>query len=205
MSRIPKLMKILTMQKMEEIWRDIPGYEGLYQVSNMGRVKGLPRKVNNATGSIQLKERFLKGHPITKGYIQVQLASKPRKVLRLVHVLVARLFVKNPHPERFNQVNHINGVKSDNRAVNLEWTDNSGNQKHAWRIGLQKVSGKAGKSKRKIDLIKTSDGSILHFECIADAWRFLGGKKHTKVNLTKALSEKYPHYKTIYGYKPIYV
>ena len=47
--------------KTEEVWKDIPGYEGLYQVSNMGRVKGLPRKVNNHTGFIQLKERFLEG------------------------------------------------------------------------------------------------------------------------------------------------
>ena len=60
-----------------EEWRPIKGYEGLYEVSNLGRIKGLPRKVNNHTGYIQLKERFLRGHPITKGYIQLQLSSRP--------------------------------------------------------------------------------------------------------------------------------
>lgn len=186
----------------QEIWKDIPGSEGLYQVSSLGRIKGLPRDVNNHTGVIHLKERYLKGHPVTKGYIQVQLASRPKRLVKLIHVLVAQAFIPNPH--NYPQVNHINGVKSDNRAENLEWCDNSMNQIHAYKLGLNRRGDNAGKAKKRIRLTHSISGKSLEFESRAEAGRFFGGKSNM-TNLGKVLSPRYTHYKTIHGYYAEYI
>ena len=181
-----------------EEWRPIKGYEGLYEVSNLGRIKGLPRKVNNHTGYIQLKERFLRGHPITKGYLQLQLSSRPNRVLKLIHVIVAEAFI--PNPNNFPQVNHLNGIKHDNRVCNLEWCDNSMNQLHAYKTGLNWHRENAGRPKRPIILVDKM-GNIIKFPSIADATRFLGLKRNT--NLIKVLKHKY-NCKTIKGYRAFY-
>lgn len=161
---------------MEEIWKDIHGYEGMYQVSNLGRIKGLPRDVNNHTGKIRLKERYIKGYPITKGYIQVQLASRPKRVLKLIHVLVAQQFI--PNPNNYPQVNHINGIKSDNRAENLEWCNNSMNQIHAYKTGLTNPHGNAWKNRnyKNLRVAKfTLDGKMIEvYESISAALRSIG-------------------------------
>lgn len=185
------------MKKIIEEWRDIPGYEGLYQVSNLGRVKGLPRKVNNHTGFIQLKERILNGHKITKGYIQVQLSSRPNRVLKLIHVLVAQVFI--PNPNNYPQVNHINGDKADNRIENLEWCNNSMNQIHAYKHGLNRRRDNAGRPKRPLILTNIKTGEKHHFQSRKEAAMFLGGEKY-ETNIGKVLSPRYKSYKTIKGY-----
>lgn len=184
----------------DEIWKDIPGYEGLYQVSNFGRIKGLPRYVSNDKGQILLKERILKGHKITKGYIQVEFPNKDKRVLKLIHVLVAQAFI--PNPNNYPQVNHINGLKDDNRAENLEWVNNSMNQLHAYKLGLNRVTGRAGKPKRPIFLI-TKNGERLYFESIASARDFLGYKRSAPIN--RALNPNNINYTEIKGYRVEYV
>jgi hypothetical protein len=107
-----------------EIWKDIKGYEGLYQVSNLGNVKSLKYNQQNIVKELELVKT-------TKGYRTVNLKGK----VILVHRLVAETFV--PNPENKKIINHINGIKNDNRAMNLEWCTPSENTQHAYRTGLK--------------------------------------------------------------------
>ena len=118
----------------EEIWKDVIDYEGIYQVSNLGNVKSL--KFN--------KEKILKLMP-RSGYLRVELNQKSHSVHRLVLHTFVGLNETKP------QVNHINGIKSDNRLINLEWVTQSENIRHAINTGLKiAVKGeKIGTSKLK--------------------------------------------------------
>lgn len=103
---------------MTEIWKDIKGYEGRYQVSNMGRVKRLARVCN--CGEV-LDERILKTRPTRGGYPLILLRESDggRRRGHSVHRLVATAFL--PNPDNLPQVNHKNEDRTDNRSVNLEW------------------------------------------------------------------------------------
>ena len=108
------------MKPENERWVDIPGYEGIYQVSDQGRVMNVVRG------------RQLKLHINGSGYIQVTLQKQGQRKYPLVHRLVAQAFI--PNPESRPQVNHINGVKCDNRKSNLEWCTMSENLWHRHNI-----------------------------------------------------------------------
>ncbi len=126
---------------MEEIWKDILGYEEKYQVSNYGNIKALSRKVNTKGCSVRIiKERILK---IYKGY-RYQVVYLGRRNSKSVHKLVALAFVPNPHNKP--QINHIDGNKQNNNADNLEWCTQSENQLHAYKIGLQKPFSLCGEN-----------------------------------------------------------
>jgi hypothetical protein len=121
---------------MTEIWKDIVGYEGIYQVSNLGRVKSLQRFVKLKQNLNRIvRERILV--PIKRdGYLVVNLSKNNYHKLYIIHRLVASSFI--PNLENKKEVNHINGVREDNRLENLEWCTRSENQLHAYQIGLQK-------------------------------------------------------------------
>jgi len=124
---------------MAEQWEDIAGFEGRYQVSNLGRVKALSfaqRYTHWRTGKElfrQTKERFLATQAINSGYLIVHLHLDNVRTARLVHRLVADAFLECPASET---VNHKNGVKTDNHAGNLEWATQTENKLHAVAYGL---------------------------------------------------------------------
>lgn len=117
-----------------EVWKDIVGYEGKYQVSNLGYIKSLEMW----TGDKYIKRnKILRGSLNKNGYYYVSL-SKDGKVKKYkVNRLVAQAFIDNPY--NLPITNHIDGDKTNNCASNLEWTTQSENLKHAYRTGLRKI------------------------------------------------------------------
>jgi len=108
------------MQSIAEIWKDIQGYEGLYQVSNLGRVKSLGRFVDNLVrGHYWQEERILKPNKTKHGYLMVALRKNNKPNYFKVHRLVAITFI--PNPENKPQIDHINAIKTDNTVNNLRW------------------------------------------------------------------------------------
>ena len=106
------------MQKAFEEWRDIPNFEGYYQVSNIGNVRSVDRLVKCGKGMKLQKGKILKQYLNAYGYNQVMLC-KGRPRLYRVHRLVAETFI--PNPSKLPQVNHKDENKTNNRVDNLEW------------------------------------------------------------------------------------
>ena len=114
---------------MEEIWKDIEGYEGLYQISNLGRVKSLERTITvGLRRKVRKKEKIMK-FTIRSGYYNLVLRKNGKRKSKQVHRLVADAFI--PKVEGKNIVNHINFNRKDNRAENLEWCTQAENVKHS--------------------------------------------------------------------------
>lgn len=117
-----------------QLWADIPGYEGLYQINSIGEVRSLPkiRLIRNKQQFYSM--RLLKAAPTNNGYLIVSLWKNGEIKRCHIHRLIAETFI--PNPLNKEQVNHINGVKSDNRIENLEWATQSENTIHAFKNGL---------------------------------------------------------------------
>ena len=118
---------------MEEIWKDIEGYEGKYQVSNLGRVRSLDQMLSYASrwGTIAYrpaKGKVLTAQKIHGGYLGVLFKVQGHTEMKLVHRLVAKAFV--PNPQNLETVNHIDEDKTNNRADNLEWMSRADNVRY---------------------------------------------------------------------------
>jgi len=132
-----------------EIWKDIKGYEGLYQVSNLGRVKSLPREVNYRHGKRFTKEKILNNQlNRNTGYYHIVLTVNNNKKSIQIHRELCRCFFDSF--DELKVVNHKNGIKTDNRLQNLEMVTFKENTIHARKIGLLNDYGeKSSNSKLK--------------------------------------------------------
>ena len=152
---------------MQEYWGDIEEFDGLYQASNLGRIR------NKKT------ERILKCQKNKKGYLVVGLRKNNTQITRQVHRLVAKTFI--PNPENKPQVNHKDGNKEDCCISNLEWNTNGENGKHAYDTGLRKK--RIGKEHFKAKTVEQYDleGNLVKiWNSIADIERQLN-IKHTNI------------------------
>lgn len=135
---------------MEEIWKDIIGFEGVYQISNSGRLKSLDRILTfmrlGKIDYIKRKSRILNPGLNTGGYYHVKLTFGNKKEVHRVHRLVALHFLDNP--DSLNIVNHIDSDKTNNRVNNLEWCTEEHNRNHARNIFNDSVYGESCKKSK---------------------------------------------------------
>ena len=182
----------------EEIWRDIKGYEGLYEVSNLGQIKSLDRykytKGRYGIMKTKIKGRLLKPCLNHDGYEEIVLSKDGKSKMYRLHRIVAETFINNF--DNKNQVNHKNGNKLDNKVQNLEWCNCKDNIHHALKNNLMKPAkgkehymakevGKYNENNQLIEkydtivqagkLNKISDTNIIH--CLKGRTKKAGGYK----------------------------
>lgn len=167
------------VNKMIEIWKDICGYEGIYQVSNYGRIKALSLKVYSNNKLLYIKkEKILSLRTEKHGYQSISLHKNNTSKRLLVHRLVAEAFI--PNPENKTEVNHINGIKADNNVENLEWCTHSENVLHSYRVLKQKTNkpmlGRFGKDNpHSKAVVQIKDGVIVaKFDSCREAMKITG-------------------------------
>ena len=148
---------------IQEIWKDIENYKGLYQVSSQGRVKSLNYK---HTG----KEKVLKSNKNKNGYLQIYLCKDEKVKSFLIHRLVSQAFI--PNPENKPSIDHINTIRDDNRVENLRWVTHKENMNNP--LSIKKVKGINNYNAKPI-LQFTLDGELIKkWSCAKDAERELG-------------------------------
>lgn len=170
---------------MEEIWKAIPGYEGYYEASTLGRIRSIARIAKGRWGYSYRSSHVLSQNNVHDGYCQVKFSINGKKTQPLVHRLVATTFIANPY--NLPQVNHKDGNPMNNHVDNLEWCTASENSVHRCRVLHREV----GRAKKKVICLDTgiiyksshhaardlqiSQGSI--FSVCQGKWETAGGYK----------------------------
>ena len=188
---------------MKEIWKDIEGYEGIYQVSNLGRIKALKKIVRWDGGKDYPREEYIMKKIVkNSGYEQITLSKNSTQVRRIVHRLVASAFLPKDPTRPF--INHKDGNKANNRVDNLEWCTTKENNLHKYRVLGHRPStlGRFGKDSPKSKRVKqlSLDGSLVKlWDCASDAVRECG---FDSAGISKVAYGKQSHHK---GYRWEYV
>ena len=153
------------MENIIEIWKPITGFEGLYEVSNTGKIKSLTRKLNDG--------RIWKGRimstPLSLGYPSVSLRKEGKYYKQRVHRIVGKEFVEGYQKGLF--INHKDGIKTNNNYTNLEWCTIADNLKHAHKTGLNPniFRGVYEKRRKKIVQLTLEGEYITTFNSIKEA------------------------------------
>ncbi len=165
-----------------EIWKDIQGYEGLYQVSTLGRVRSLDRLIKSRYGNFRkITGKIIKPNKIWSGYLRISLWKQQQVEYKSLHRLVAETFI--PNPQNLPCVNHKDEVKSNNSVSNLEWC--------TWRYNANYGTRNERFSKKKINHPKMSkavvqcreDGTLIStFESAKE------GERQTGINNANIIS-----------------
>lgn len=181
---------------MEEIWKDIKDFEGIYQISNIGRIKRLSNYIVRNNGRKQSwKEKILNPTKDSGGYYTIRSCTKNnikegKRITLRIHRLVAEAFICNPNG--YNYVNHIDGNKLNNNVENLEWCTNEYNIKQAWKDGL------CDKMKKKINQYDLDGNFIRSYESAREAERIGKFRNQNIANCCKGKQKT--HYGFIWRY-----
>ncbi|MFA2595213.1 NUMOD4 domain-containing protein [Bacillus cereus] len=168
-----------------ENWKDIKGYEGIFQISSLGRVRSLPKLTRNRHGEYMTKVKIIKGWVKEAGYVCVTLKVDGVKRHFRVHRLVAEAFIPNPLNKK--QVNHIDGNKSNNQENNLEWVTAKENIAHAFETGLNKPI----REKKPVLMLDRETGKVLReFDSVREVYGILGIQPS---NIVKVIKGKRNH------------
>lgn len=154
---------------MEEVWKDIKGFEGKYQISNKGRVKRNTRFDNR---NVILPEKILSPYYNKGGYLYIDFEVNGVKTRHAIHRLIAQAFIPNPY--NYPIINHINEIKDDNRIENLEWCTHSYNLSYGHRAEKALISRKTNNSRTQQLEVEQRDlngNLIATFVSISDASR----------------------------------
>lgn len=140
-----------------EVWKDVLGYEGLYQVSNKGNVYSVERVSSQGKkcGGRILKLGYNRG-----GYLKVNLYKDGKMKTKIVHRLVAEAFI--PNPNNYPEINHIDEVKDNNNIENLEWCTSKYNSNHGTRNE---------RARKKVRAVNIKTGEVLSFNSTVEAGR----------------------------------
>lgn len=168
---------------MKEEWRDITGFEGLYQVSNLGRVRSLPKTGSGGHNGIILSQNKDKD-----GYLLVHLYINRKRISCKVHRLVAKAFI--PNPNNLAQINHKDEIKDNNCFTNLEWCSSSYNNSY----GKGKIN-RANSKKVPILQLDMDDNIIREWDSSKEIEHSL---RFNHSNITNCCKGRY---KSMYGYK----
>lgn len=176
-----------------EIWKDVVGYENMYQVSNLGRVKSVERKVNGHNNCINTKrESLLKPETVRTGYYRVVLQKNGKRTKKLVHTLVGTSFISNPN--NYVQLNHKNAIKKDNTPDNLEWTTQKENIRHASKMGLLK--GRYGKDNTASKLVLDTESGIFYYS-VGEAAKYNNFKRERLSSMLSGRQKNKSHLKYV--------
>ena len=157
-----------------EIWRDVKGYDGKYQVSNLGNVRSVDRTFFNACGvMVTRRGTMLKPTQNQGGYMKVTMHKEGVVNIVVIHRLVAEAFLQNPN--NLPQVNHKDGNKRNNDASNLEWCTALHNMHHAKKHGLRNNALRYAKSMRKAVIATNIEtGKETFYESVHEAEKVFG-------------------------------
>lgn len=164
-ANIPVWQNLSLENLPNEIWKPVVGYNGYYDISSLGRVKSLSRKVCNRSGSYKTKTRILKGIINPQGYIRFKLSKNNSSKKIFAHRLVAKSFLNCNDSDL--DVNHKDGIKDNNSILNLEWCTRSENVLHAISTGLKKYH--SGSKHHKSKIVLNLDTGIFYDSAVEDS------------------------------------